>query len=627
MTNKKKSIKLLNPTKHFDAEVCRTYNTISSPHSYQSRNIKIEGYETRLYWQYRYCEEHDGQTFFYTLTYNDKNMPWFYGMRCFDYEDLVGLLTGGFRKMLLRKYGTSFKYFVGAELGDGKGVRGMANNPHYHVLFFLESANNPRYPYQKISPEDFRHLVRMYWQGFDEDEDKKNHTFHDYRDAKKGIAREGENLGLVTDFRACTYCAKYVTKDVKLKRRECFVENQLNRDVYDLRYDDGNYLKGFYEDVIKPKFFGDETIPRYHSKADGLFDCDSESVSSGMTDYDIFLTLTPLEKSSFYLKHRIAEKGDIRICAEPVITSLKSYETFVPDIIDRYNLRDEYSLYVHEHIEDEVHERFNEYRNRYSNKCRISHGVGDYALLFINDKLNPTTQVPDKNGFKNRPLSQYYYRKLFTDLHIDEDGSPRRIINEDGIRYKMNKLPEQIARLARRAEGYLNLVKDDSSLYRKMEFSDVNEQVFAPYSEFFEELDYLLNENNITNITQRYAEYKLIYEHRYFAVPCGRSFPDFDFPPINVNNDYLRFISSIGIGRNDYRTTSFFEDATQNYVSYDSHSYFLRYLGVFRVLDLCSDYFFVQNDDKKQREAEEISAVKRFHDKQRLNDFYGKFIR
>lgn len=149
--NEKKSIRLKNNTKHFNPHICRTHNRFASPVSYQSRSIKIEGYETRLYWQYRYCDEHSGQTFFYTLTYNDNAIPTYMGQNCFDYEDLRDLLTGGFRKYLLRHYGTTFKYFIGAELGDGKGERGMHNNPHYHVLFFLEPADNPRYPYEKIS--------------------------------------------------------------------------------------------------------------------------------------------------------------------------------------------------------------------------------------------------------------------------------------------------------------------------------------------------------------------------------------------------------------------------------------------------------------------------------------------
>ena len=230
MVNKKKALRIVNQTKYFNPELSRTHNTIASPYSYQSRQQKIEGYETRLYWQYRYCDEHDGQTFFYTLTYNDRHIPTYYGVPCFDYNDLVDIVfEGAFRKRLLRQYGTKMKYFVGAELGDGKGQRGMHNNPHYHILFFLEDAQNERYPYVKISAEDFRHEVRMAWQGFDEED-----GFVDYRKAKKGIAREGENLGKVKDFRACMYVAKYVAKDIKLVRAEGFIKFHLREDLIDL---------------------------------------------------------------------------------------------------------------------------------------------------------------------------------------------------------------------------------------------------------------------------------------------------------------------------------------------------------------------------------------------------------
>lgn len=47
--NKKKSIRLINRTKYFDPATCRTHVSFSSPESYQSRQIKIEGYESRLY--------------------------------------------------------------------------------------------------------------------------------------------------------------------------------------------------------------------------------------------------------------------------------------------------------------------------------------------------------------------------------------------------------------------------------------------------------------------------------------------------------------------------------------------------------------------------------------------------
>lgn len=47
--NKKKSIRLQNRTKYFSPELSKTHVIFSSPDSYQSRQIKIEGYESRLY--------------------------------------------------------------------------------------------------------------------------------------------------------------------------------------------------------------------------------------------------------------------------------------------------------------------------------------------------------------------------------------------------------------------------------------------------------------------------------------------------------------------------------------------------------------------------------------------------
>ena len=360
--NKKKSIRLKNRTLYFNPDTCRTHVQFSSPDSYQSRQIKIEGYETRLYWQFRYCDEHNGQTFFYTLTYNDKAMPKYMGINCFDYEHLRDLFTGGFRKQLLRKYGTTFKYFVGAELGDGKGERGMHNNPHYHVLFFLEPANNERYPYQQISPEDFRHLIRLYWQGFDEDTD----GFHDYNDAKYGIAREGENVGKVTDFRACMYCAKYVCKDVKLKSKEDEIRRKIR---FKLKKDK------YPEDCCR-RFFFDKLVPTYTQFHD-------------RTPQEVMEHLNP---DAFEL-WKMLDGDDFDINT----IDMDDYKCFSIDILDilrtHGRLWKKYFKFYSAWLDEQERLAINEYRNRYCNKCRISQGVGDYALQFIDDKLNPTILI------------------------------------------------------------------------------------------------------------------------------------------------------------------------------------------------------------------------------------------
>ena len=596
--NPKKSITLRNRTNYFIPDKDRVRVTFSSPDSYQSRQIKIEGYETRLYWQYRYCEEHNGQTFFYTLTYNDKAMPNHYGVNCFDYEDLRDLFTGGFRKQLLRKYGTTFKYFVGAELGDGKGSRGMHNNPHYHVLFFLEPANDEKFQYQKISPDDFRHLVRMYWQGFDE----SRTGYQDYNDALYGIAREGENLGKVTDFRACGYCAKYVTKDVKLKQAESKIESKIRYREFKKYNKTEESYRDFFRQVINPMF----NTPLNAKKTKWCF--------------------TEIELIKRLYENAFRVPGEL-FTNEPEDMANEPFMPLVREIIRSQHLWTEYHDFVLQTIEPAVLAGMNEWRNRFSNKVRISQGVGDYALEFIEDKLNPTIQVPSKKGFKNRPISMYYYRKLYTDVVKDEKGQNLYVLNDLGQKYKLVHLSDRMKKMISKCSPYFQLLLDNPDLFSKMRESDINTDVIWTHKQFARELASLLKEDSLLNIIKKYAEYKLVYEDRFFSlqsegdtmVPC--------FPSIDVSRDYQRFLvpSFYSVSRNDLRLACFLEDTPENYLPYQSHPYFLRYISFFDVLDMCSDYFFIQKDDKNQQEAERIAATRRFHSGLKLKEFYSKF--
>lgn len=598
-TNPKKSLRIVNRTKYFIPGKDKTHVTFSSPNTYQSRQIKIEGYESRLYWQFRYCQDHDGQSYFYTLTYNDLHMPKHYGINCFDYEDLRNLLCGGFRKKLLRKYGTYFKYFVGAELGDGKGERGMHNNPHYHIIFFLENANDIRYPYVKISPEDFRYLVKTYWQGFDENRD----GFRDYNEARYGIAREGENCGLITDFRACMYCAKYVCKDVKLKQHEDEV-------IKKLRFE--NHKKYYKSEITYEMYFKTRIYELYNTPLN------AKHTKWSFSDKELIKELNPdapievqyeLDLGTFNLKEMAL-----------------SFTPYVPAILSKYDLWEDYYKFVNEFVDIKVHEGLTEWRNRYCNKCRISQGLGDYALEFIQDKMNPYVQVPNaKKGMKNRPIGMYYYRKLYTDVIKDKKGNYMRVLNDLGIEFKVSRLSKQMKKMADKASSYLQLMLTNEELFEKMRQSDINTNVTYHFSSFKREINKLKENTNI--ILQKYAEYKLVYEDRYFefkstGLDNGNSFPD-----INVFDDYRKFLvpSVYSISRSDIRLSLFLEDDNKDYLPYYTHPYFLRYRGIFDVLDMCTDYFFVQGDNKAQKEAEERAEVKRFHNKIKVQEFYKNF--
>ena len=577
--NLKKSLKLVSNSKYFDPDTSRLFVRFGSPDSYQSRKIKIEGYEARLYWQFRYCQDHDGQAFFYTLTYNDKSMPKYLGQNVFDYEDLRGLLTGGFYQYLRRNYGTKFKYFVGAELGDGKGKRGMHNNPHYHVVFFLEPDANPIVPYKKISPNEFRHLVRQYWQGFDEDID----GYRDYNEAKYGIAKEGENCGLITDYRACCYCAKYVTKDAKLKQHEEVVRRKLFAKHMDSYEWSCSSYKEFFQDVVDGKVKTDLSI----------------------------------EWLSRLLK------------LENIV---HNHDGNMITFIVRLGLKNIYHRYCTNKVNDMVDKDILVYRNRYCNKCRISQGVGLYALQFIDNKLNPVVQIPSKDGFKNRPLPLYLYRKLFTDVvRPVEDGvkyAPMRVLNDLGMLYKKSRLDSMLYKRYHEAKNILCLIAHNRELYDDIVHSDLVTNAMPDYEEFFQNYHYLLEkENNTDKLLHCYAEFKLVYEDRFFEVKFNGHDIDGSIPDIDVHRDYERFISPsyYRVSRSDDRIYEFSKGIPSGYVSYDAHPYFLRYRRIFDVLDLCTDYFFVQEDDRAQKEAEEIAATKRFHDRERLKEFYANF--
>ncbi len=555
--NQKKPFAIRNRTNYFDPSSTRTNIVVSSPFSYNSRQQKIEGYETRLYYQFLYCRDTGGQTFFYTLTYNDKSIPKIYGMNCFDYEDLRDLLTGGFRKVLLRKYGTRFKYFIGAELGDGKGSRGFHNNPHYHILFFLEDAKNPKYPYKKISPREFRHLIRLYWQGFDESTD----GFRPYNQAKYGIAHEGDDLGLVSDFRACMYVAKYVCKDAKFKQQESRIRSLIWKHLDDkFKYSD-EFWKEFFKTQLRP-----------------IFD------SSDISDYEFIIQRFP---------------------SSSVRPEIYYYKPYCEMFLNTFHLWDLLLKFKVQFYEPYLNQEILEFRNRYCNKARISQGTGLYALEFIHDKNDPRIPVPSKKGPKYRPLCLYFYRKLFCDVIKDPNtGNNIYLLNEAGQKYKLSKLDSCLHRIQHEAENNLSLLTSCPALYDLMLESDVNDgfkMKFPLLQKHLIELDI-----SIPELCKRYSEFKFIYSGRYYSLDS--------IPEILPTSDYARFIkpSYYSITFDELGLQSFLQSHS-NYQSYEKHPYFAPYRRFFAVLDLCSDYFFVQKDDRNQKRAEEIQSVKQFH--------------
>ena len=567
-------LQLVNKTNYFNPNFSRVVNTFVNPSTYSAKESKQEGIETRLYYEYRDCSRLGGQTFFYTLTYTDDKLPHFEGVPCFDYKHLISFLNGGLKKMLLRKYGTSFRYFVGAEFGEGAGSRGFANNPHYHVLLFLRP-DNCCAPYKPIEVSEMRHLVKMYWQGFDEERT----GYQDYRTCRYGIAMPSDLGDKITDFKACKYCAKYVTKDVHFYKNESIIRKRIYSRYYPILYNSQLIQNNFFVDYIIPRFeISPDDLP---SKEDWYFSCS-----------DLLTQICP--KLSFLAGH-------------DVMTS--DYLEFFKYILTEANLETEYHKYVEQIVFQKVKEQINLWRNRYSNKYRISNGLGSYALSFI-DERNMRVPFPKSGGgFKNRPVPLYYFRKLCCNVVKDRYGNNKYILNQKGLQYTMSIMENKLKRMSVNAQFNFNQL--NNSIYN--EFLQL-----YPSTLSLEEIKAKVS--LMPEVFRRYSEYKLIYEFRFFPISE-------DMPTICPSFDFENFIQT-SLNDEDFNPNGaidFLKDDCHGYLPYSNHTYFSKYVFFFHLFDFLSDYFFLIEDLRKKDEQEEFKRIKKFFNERKLNPILSKF--
>lgn len=204
---------------HYPTEYSKRSHRFPDTSNYKVMKSVQDEYYIRLYYHYKHVISIGGSAYFYTLTYNDKALPHYGDVPCVDYEDLRYFLrSSGFDKVLLRKYAMRLGYFITCELGEGKGKRGIENNPHYHCIFFLTPVETDK-PHELLTPSLFQSLVRTYWQG-------ENYENVRRRDYKFGVACEGDNLGVINSPHALSYVVKYVGKDLParlLERKLCAV--------------------------------------------------------------------------------------------------------------------------------------------------------------------------------------------------------------------------------------------------------------------------------------------------------------------------------------------------------------------------------------------------------------------
>lgn len=167
-------VKITNNSAHFSSDTDNLYFYVPCGKCEECKQSLRNEWFVRCYFEW--SKNSPQSTFFYTLTYNNDNLPSKYGIACFSKRHFQ-LFMKRLRK-ILDKRNLKVKYLVSCEYGE------LYHRPHLHVLFFL-SDTIPYYLFYKIVEECWTY----------------------------GFVKYGDNGGLVCNHRAIQYVTKYITKD------------------------------------------------------------------------------------------------------------------------------------------------------------------------------------------------------------------------------------------------------------------------------------------------------------------------------------------------------------------------------------------------------------------------------
>lgn len=158
-------------TNHFDRFKALTYR-VPCGHCEECERDNQNSWFVRNYYEWQASK----MTFFYTLTYNNDNLPLVYGLPCFSKRDIQKFVDR-LRKSLAKK-NLHLRYFISSEYGE------LYKRPHYHALFYVDGF---------IHGFEFYKLVENAW--------------------KFGFVKYGDNIGIVNNSSGVRYVCKYVSKD------------------------------------------------------------------------------------------------------------------------------------------------------------------------------------------------------------------------------------------------------------------------------------------------------------------------------------------------------------------------------------------------------------------------------
>lgn len=418
----------------------------------------------RLNFEYRRCLSLNGLVYFVTFTYNDN------GVLCIDgqnylYNPHIRQLCNKsiFRRYLL-SHGYEFKFAFFGENGDGKGIRGVDNNPHYHALIYLYPTSSCDSYYH-----DEKHFLELCHNSWNQDPDSMSCQL---KLLNRGNVTYSKKGALVQDCKVFGYCSLYCVKQLSDGSYNYIVKNKFERitfitlldlvipapyefSIYLYPYDRlSSLLKEFvfrYCDkleVLKP------FLKKYDDVLLSLRDAIQYSLSElfGITDFSndfSFLYHQDLFLSSFYAK----------VSVLPLFTAF--YKFMVTVHSARYRLSTNLGI------------------------CGLQHVTPGFLLDVSSLEC---FDVPRIN------LPSYYYRRLFYS-RVKHDGKSLYVLNSTfndyvKIFYSLNRFNSLVSTFRINRCSFSSILSDSF----KASLSVIPDRVFVAYKFYrglcFDSCDY-----------------------------------------------------------------------------------------------------------------------------------------
>lgn len=189
------STTILNKKRYFNPYVDMTHLQVPKGTCEFCRKQKQDDWCVRSYFEYDYCQRHNGFTLMILLTYNEKCVPRFSTHSEYDNDDYcfnaydVRTFTESMKKHYNRR-GEYFKYMLCSEYGSDDR---FSQRPHLHGVFHFITSK---------SPADVLKHIRSLW--------------HYGMVSPYKIA---DNL-IIQSYKGIVYTSKYVTKDLDFYNRD-----------------------------------------------------------------------------------------------------------------------------------------------------------------------------------------------------------------------------------------------------------------------------------------------------------------------------------------------------------------------------------------------------------------------